>query len=82
MMNKRHYAAIKSAQENMSEIEALAEAAMHAPTTAFKTLKEILAKSQKWNNDFQSCDPAWMPPVNTNPSVRQNAVALGAFIQQ
>ena len=80
MMSKRNFAAIKSAQETMKELEALAEAATHAPTTAFKTLKEVLAKTQKWNKDFGSCDPAWMPPT-PEPSVRQTAMALGAFVQ-
>lgn len=80
-MTSRNYAAIKSSQENMKEIEAMAEAAMHAPTTAFKTLKDILVKAQKWNQDFANCDPGWKPPVQAQPTVRQNAMALGAFVQ-
>lgn len=80
-MNKMHYAAIKSSQENMKDIQAMAESVMHAPTTAFKTMKEILAKVEKWNHDFGNCDPAWVPPVTEKPTARQNAMALGAFVQ-
>lgn len=79
-MTSRNYAAIKSSQDNMKAIEQMAEEAMHAPTTAFKTLKDILSMAQKWNHDFANCDPGWRPPVPNN-GVRQNAVALGAFVQ-
>lgn len=82
-MTKKSFAAIKSAQEIMSKIQEMSEEASHKPMTAFSTLKEILSMVEKWNADFQDCDPAWQPPQKNmqNGDVRQSAVALGAFVQ-
>lgn len=83
-MTRKSFAAIKSAQEMMAKIEELAAAVEHKPTTAYRTMKEIKALAAKWNADFQDCDPAWQPPQKAAaPSAaRQNAIALGAFVQK
>lgn len=82
-MTTKAYAAIKSAQEVMAEIEKLSDAVTHKPTTAYATVKKILAMSARWNNDFHDVDPGWRPPQKdaAAPSARQQAVAVGAFIQ-
>lgn len=80
-MSKKNYAAIKSAQEIMKQIQDMTESVLHKPTSAFANIKEVNALVTKWNTDFGDCDPAWVPPTTTQPSARQSAIALGAFVQ-
>lgn len=81
-MSRKNFAAIKSAQEIMQQIQEMTESVLHKPTSAFANIKEINERVSKWNSDFGDCDPAWVPPTNAQPSARQSAIALGAFVQQ
>ena len=81
-MSRKNYAAIKSAQEIMADIQKMTEGVLHKPTSAFSNIKEINARVSKWNSDFGDCDPSWAPSANAQPSARQSAIALGAFVQQ
>lgn len=82
-MTKKSFAAIKSAQEVMCQIQQLAEAVAHKPTTAYATMKQIQELAAKWNADFGDVDPAWRPPQKETPqpNARQQAIALSAFVQ-
>ena len=77
-MTRKSYAAIKCAQECMTEIQKIAENAASGEKIA---LSRILSIARKWNKDFQDCDPTWRRTTE-EPSAQQKALAMGAFIQQ
>ena len=80
-MTRKSFAAIKSAQEVLAKIQALADEAAHKPTSACKNAKEIVELASGWNKDFADCDPAWQAPQRATTNGHTNAVALGAFVQ-
>ena len=61
-MTRKQYAAIKSAQETMNQIQTIVDAVAHAPTTAFSAAKQVAELAAKWNHDFKDCDPSWQVP--------------------
>lgn len=76
-MTRKSFAAIKSAQDIIPKIQAL------AASGAEDALEKIQALAAKWNHDFADCDPYWKPDASANASQpRENAIALGAFIQR
>lgn len=80
-MTKKCFAAIKSAQEDMKQIEELLDDVMHSPTKAYGTAKAVKEIAAKWNNDFADVDPTWQPPEKTTAANAVGAKRLGAFVQ-
>lgn len=82
-MTKKCFAAIKSAQETMKEIETMANETLHSPPRAYSTVKSVLSLVEKWNADFGDVDPAWSPaPVKEQEDTETSAKKLGAFVQE
>lgn len=79
-MNRKQFAAAAQARSLFSEIETTLAGVKGHPTKAYNACMEVLAKVEKWNNDFQNCDPGWRP---NNADIQPvDPVALGAYVQR
>lgn len=58
-ISKKAYAAIKTAQDDMAKIQALA--AELKVTNAYKTAQAMAEIANKYMADFADVDPAWTP---------------------
>lgn len=65
MMNKKHFACIMTAKEDMQKIVEMGQDLK--VTNAYKTAQAMLEVAQKFMNDFGDCDPHWNKNTAAKP---------------
>lgn len=79
-MNRKQFAAQKSANEKFPNIKALALQGLTSDNINAKNaiLRDIFAIADQWVRDFGNCDPAWKPIREIQPIAVSEDTPKGA----